>query len=351
MLTFDPARLLRAAPSRIHRSPIQLDALDVLCTDLRDCSLSPIGQRVLQGELIQAIKCPIAPDQLQGVKVIVTVGLPRSGTTLFHHLAAATGAVWTLPLWAARSPGADRAAARRDAEEYLRLLDTMSPEVRTLHPMTVDGPEECATARQATFMSERFWYLAPLPRYRRWLEEHPADVWAGAMGMVGALHAGDARPILLKDPSHVGRWGDLDLPGCDVTIVRFLRDPATVAWSFSRLLGALRRLTCSNPPSLATMHEEVAPWLATRLESEFKAVRRGAHKVINVDYRDFTRRPAEATWEVLRACGVEAEDEAVDLDDVLARSAHLRASPRRSMPVLQGNEPAAFDRFRTSLPA
>lgn len=326
----------REQPERV------VNGLEVLCDDLARIDLSPLGRRLLQGEMLRALSTPMLSAPLRARTLIVVVGMPRSGTTLFHHLAAQHPAVWSMPFWQARSPALDERTAREEAVRYLGLLDTVAPEVRRLHPMHVDGPEECSTARQVTLRSERFWYLARVPRYLEWLETGSSAGWQEWLGCVAALSDG-AGVVLLKDPAHLGQWQALAAPGCDVRIVRFLRDPLEVSTSFSRLIHALRSMSAATPPDPCEVSDEVTSWLARRLERELTAS--PTHPVLDVEMADLLADPVAITSEVLTWCGVPPAPSPPRSPEWLRPAPAPSGGPSRA-PELSDAAGQVFARFR-----
>jgi hypothetical protein len=354
MLTLDADALLRLAGGR-HKPPADhlVARLNQLCDELVRAPLSLTGRRVIQGELVRSLSQSVEVTTLTAPKLIIVVGMPRAGTTLFHHLAAATGTVWTIPFWSALHPGTPERRAREGAATYLATLDLIAPDVRRLHPMTVEGPEECATGRQLTLLSERFWYLAPVHRYLELIESDPREVWRAWIEVVGSLYKAsqDLRPVLLKDPSHLGRWMYLDPPPCDVSIVRFFRDPADAAWSFAALMRALRGMTAPAPPDHADTYREASLWLARRLNTEVAWNNNPPFHVVDVYYSEFIQHPEQQTVATLQSCGVNVDCDGDCLNNTLRQRPYLRPTGRQRLqpPPPPRRAAESFERFRHAL--
>ena len=283
---------------------LEAHRLSCLCDGFNAARPSILGRRVLQGELIAAVRAPSMTGAFRPARLVVIAGLPRAGTTLFHHLAAGVPGVWTLPMWSARRPFEPVDSARRDTDDYLRMLETVAPAVMRLHPMTVDGPDECATARQVTLLSERFWYLGAGTEYLELVEQDPAHVWAEWFGLLGVLAPAGAT-VVLKDPSHLGRWQHLPDLGIPTTVIRLWRDPDTAARSFSTLVAALRSMCRDEPVAPASVHPEVAAWLARRLAHELTLPTPAHVHVLDLTMGQLLDDPSAVVAAALRAAGVD----------------------------------------------
>jgi hypothetical protein len=221
--------------------------------------------------------------------------MPRAATTVFQHVAHATGALWTLPLPAALYPGTPESKARRDSATYINQLQRLAPAVSSLHPILVDGPEEDSTLRQVTLASERLWYLAPFDDYLTWIEQRGAARWADLSWLLSAIvPCTEQRPVLLKDPSHLGLWAESSVLG-DVTVIRLERNVDDAAESFQRLIEAVRAPLIAADPRQHYL--QPGEWLRRRWDLE--AAQSGP--AITVPFQRMCAEPVKTTLEALSA--------------------------------------------------
>jgi hypothetical protein len=109
-------------------------------------------------------------------KPLVIVGLPRTGTTVLHHLLAQDPSARVPRLWELLepSPSPPPATAARDpritrAEQMIRHAFALAPHFSVIHPLSATGPEECIFLFQNTFMSVVFDAYSEVPDYITWL--------------------------------------------------------------------------------------------------------------------------------------------------------------------------------------
>jgi hypothetical protein len=109
-------------------------------------------------------------------KPLVIVGLPRTGTTVLHHLLAQDPSARFPRLWELLQPspppypGAPTPEPRlKQAEQMRHRALVLAPHFQALHPLSATGPEECLFLFQNTFMSVVFEAYGEVPDYITWL--------------------------------------------------------------------------------------------------------------------------------------------------------------------------------------
>src|SRR6516164_5953709 len=171
--------------------PRLIEALAALTSSLREeASLSPFGRLAACSDLKRMLSTllifadaeredssiqtrPLAPP-------IFIAGLPRSGTTFLHGLLAEDPLNRAPRIWEAIYPypkhrAAEFGAGRRKVELQLRFFNRLSPEIRSLHPIEADAPEECIEFTSQVFRSPRFDDVYRAPSYRAWLDASGYD--------------------------------------------------------------------------------------------------------------------------------------------------------------------------------
>ena len=258
-------------------SPDFVEAFTRLARSLDgEAELNLVGRRLVQSQLLRILRQRRALDASTHAvwsaepRVVVIVGLPRTGTTLLHHLLVSCFVTEFIPLHEALEPvvrpEADgRVDRRARAGAYLGFVDRLSPELRLLHPMSVDGPEECDVAFQLTGMSDWFSIAHRIPAYTRWSEAvNRTEAYATYRRLLGRLRP-RAEVLVLKSPSHLGHLGELVETFPDSSVVWLHRPVAEVVPSFARLVRAARAVT-SSPGVHAELQSEWLPRLERRVD-------------------------------------------------------------------------------------
>jgi hypothetical protein len=180
------------------------------------------------------------------VRPIFVVGLPRTATTLAHHiLAGAPGArgpkLWewmhtSLPL-----PEPVQRKLIRSVDNAMRMVTTLAPAMRDIHPQRADKADECAF-----FLPHGEQHLArvPLPGYESWLKHHDfePDYRYLKQGLQILQHGREPARWVLKCPTHLGHLGTIMKLFPDATIVWTHRDPVDVVGSICSLVETSRAM-------------------------------------------------------------------------------------------------------------
>lgn len=228
----------------------------------RTAALNPLGAQVLGKVVVRHLvnglrlaevqdRNPDLSDRGPDVAVVIT-GLPRTGTTLLHKLVALDPGSRVLRLWEALSP-VPRAATDSDArsgriaaaESWLERYLELVPEMRTIHSLSADGPEECDALLQNAFASQHLDDMFDARDYSHWL--YGADLteeYAGHASQLRVLESSDdtpPRPWMLKSPSHLAHLGTLAATYPGALIVQCHRDPTEAVPSWASLVSAVRR--------------------------------------------------------------------------------------------------------------
>jgi len=236
-------------------------------------------------------------------KPIFITGLPRSGTTFLHSLAALDPANRTPLTWQTISPypaegrtnGADN--RRKRVARQLRTFERLTPGIRQLHPLSADAPQECTDITAQIFESLRFDTMYHVPSYQRWLD---------ARGHVGAYRfhkrflqhlqiQSDPGQWFLKCPDHVFAFDAIDAVYPDARFVFVHRDPLSVLPSVAKLTALLRR-----PFTRALDEHQIGQQVTERWSEGTRLMiercvnwRGGRHRIFHVHYEELTAKPLE----------------------------------------------------------
>jgi hypothetical protein len=180
---------------------------------------------------------------------VVVTGLPRTGTTLLHHLLALDPAHRVLRFWEALHPlppgagGPSAETLQAQAGRWLEAFYRLVPDFQAVHRATPTGPEECDALLQNTFASQHFDDMFDAPDYSTWLATAPLqqEYRHYSLQLKVLSSAPDGGTWALKSPSHLGHLDALlgALPGA--TVVLCHRHPHQAVASYASLIRALRR--------------------------------------------------------------------------------------------------------------
>lgn len=192
------------------------------------------------------------------VRPIFIAALPRTGTTLLHRLFAQDASLRIPQCWEmlCPCPPPDKAIYTTDpriqeVEKELALLNTLAPQMKTIHEIGACLPEECIILFAHELMSDWFTLCFDLPLYRNWLDrQDPLPLYARHKHYLQLLqYRCPGERWVLKAPSHLRALTALAQIYPDACILQTHRDPAEVIPSLASLLMAFRNL----------FHERIQP--------------------------------------------------------------------------------------------
>ena len=262
----------------------------------------------------------ILDEQVEVAAIIL--GLPRTGSTIFHRLLASAPGMTAIRWYEAQNyapfpgelrgnPAERRAYARAMIEGWMQI----SPELASIHPLDPESPDEEIIVLGQMFVSTMIEGMSFVPSFCDWLDGYDQS------------HGHEDLKVILKylrwqDPSRQGaKWilkSPSHLPYTEIAakafpeavLVMTHRDPIEVVPSYVSMEAALYKL------SATISDEEVGHFWFRRLVQwmrRFEAARAriGEHRFIDIDYRAVGREPLAQAYRVLEAIGI-ARDAAID---------------------------------------
>jgi Sulfotransferase family len=189
-------------------------------------------------------------DEQKIVRPVFLTGGPRTGSTKLHQMLAASGDFKFLPFWQAHTLSlrtgnrSENPADRiREADEYVRWIDTHAPRARAIHAYdTFEAEEETLLIEQGMF-GYFIICLVFVPTFMTWyVQQDFRDQFRALLRVLQYLqwqfHDGDPRPWLLKYPAYQGLEPMLREEVPDCTLIATYRDPVAALPSASSLLSA-----------------------------------------------------------------------------------------------------------------
>ena len=242
LLEADDAAFIRDMRFQLH----QVAAVDNLTAFGWAAFTSDISGRIANRARVRRMaKHPEVKDERIEAPIIV-VGLPRTATTLTHHILAGAQGVRAPMLWewmhtSIPLPERTRRRIVRDVDIAMQLVGFLAPAMKDIHPQSAEQPDECAFFLPHT---EGALARAPMPEYEQWLKvrEFRADYEYLRQGLQVLQYGRLRKRWVLKCPTHLAHLDELIRQFPDATIVWTHRDPVTVVGSICSLVETSRAM-------------------------------------------------------------------------------------------------------------
>ena len=233
---------------------------------------------------------------------IFIVGLPRTGSTLLHHLLAQDPDTRVTQAWEVMYPSPPPTQDTYDSDprieratKQLRWLDWLAPDFKTIHPVGARLPLECIALMSASFRATRFQTTYNVPSYETWLngqDMRPAYAFHRRFLQHLQWRTPGARWVL-KAPSHIFSFEALLDTYPDARIVQTHRDPVTAVTSVASLSSVLHRAFSRHRAAAEFGHEVTIRW-TDGLERSLELRRTGrvaSERLVDVHYHKLVKDP------------------------------------------------------------
>ncbi|MDG2308647.1 MAG: sulfotransferase [Candidatus Binatia bacterium] len=307
-----------------------LDGLRMLLGSLDDeARLTDVGDLVMRGMIVEALKGRLRSEsgfaRFSGAeetpidRPIFIVGLPRTGTTALHHLMAQNPVLQGLEIWLAGAPKPrpPRRAWAEDpdfvaSDKQIRSLYERSPEMKAIHFMSAELPDECWRLFSQDFAHSSWEAQSYVPTYSKWWAQHdmrPAyRRHRRNLELIG--HGEPSRRWLLKDATHLFALDALLDAYPDACIVQTHRDPAKLIGSVCSLCWSSRQPLNREDDPNAFGSATLALW--ERAIGSTMAARRGrpAAQFYDLPFERFVADPVRIVGEIHQYFGIDYPAEA-----------------------------------------
>ena len=298
-----------------------------------EAELSPFGQAAARWDVLRFLSNllylreeerrnpAILAERIE--QPIFITGLPRSGTSFLHELfcedpgnlaVRCWEAIYPCPLDRERPLLRDVEHRRRNVDRRLASFERIAPEIRSLHPMVADTPQECTEITGHVFLGMRFDTTHHVPSYRRWLDGRSlAPAYRFHKRFLQHLqHRRGRGQWVLKCPDHVFALDAVREVYPDARFVFMHRDPLAVLPSVARLTETLRRPFTARLDRLEIGAEVSERWAkgAKILLAAAPSFAAGASPAFHLPFRRFVRDPAAAVETVYDHFGIALDAEA-----------------------------------------
>jgi hypothetical protein len=245
----------------------------------KDAQLSLLGRIAARQDMIRLLanRLRLRADRRRHPEIeaevvrrpLFVTGLPRTGTTLLHGLLAQDPVTRAPRHWECvfPSPPPERSRYTTDrriaaAARQLRWFHRMNPEIRRIHAVGAQLPEECLIITSHSFLSFQFQTSHTVPSYQTWLEaqdlrpsyaEHHRFLQQLQWRCRGERWA-------LKAPAHLYGIEALFAVYPDAGVVFTHREPVEVVASAASLHTVLRSTFSDGVDPVAVGQEVTTRW-------------------------------------------------------------------------------------------
>ena len=253
-------------------------------------------------------------DETVEVAAII-LGLPRTGSTVFHRLLASAPGMTAIRWYEAQNyaplPGdkpGNPQARRAYAEAMISGWLNLSPELASIHPLDPDAPDEEIIILGQLFITTMVEAMTFVPSFAEWLNHY--DQSQGYEDLKTIL-----KYLQWQDPTRRGKkWilkSPQNLPYTDIiakafpqaVLVMTHRDPLEVVPSYVSMEAALYKLNSvhSDEAVGGFWFPRLAEWMK---RFEASRARIGEDRFIDIDYREVAREPLKQAEHVLARIGI-----------------------------------------------
>jgi hypothetical protein len=272
--------------------------------------------------------------EIEIMKPVIVIGLPRSGTTNLVNLLAADSRFRSMPLWESYEPvpdsrealGAEGVDPRwTRCQQGWESMKAGAPFVAAMHPMEPDHVHEENELMAPDFSNYNLEWVARAPRWRDYYLDHDQTKhYAYMKSVLQILQWYRPRERwVLKSPQHLEQIAPLLQTFPDATIVVTHRDPVAVVQSTITMLAYGAR-TLYRTPNPEWYRDYWTDRVGRLLDSSIRdRVMLPEGRVIDVYFHEYMADEIGTIQRIYDAAGIELTDQAR-----LEIAAHQRAYPR-----------------------
>jgi len=277
-----------------------------------EAHLTPLGRVVARRDLLGLLtnRLRLTEDRkrhpaIAGERIarpFFIIGLPRTGSTLLHHLIGQDPASRAPQAWEVMAPSPPPEQARyeidpriADAERKLQWLDWLAPDFKAIHPLGARLAIECIAILSHSFLSSRFHTTYRVPSYQAWLKEQDLrPAYAYHRRFLEHLQwRTPAERWVLKAPAHCYALDALFAVYPDALVVQTHRDPRAVLGSVASLTLSIQS-AFADPLDLREIGREVMQSWTDGLARAMRMRHAGAiaaERFFDVRYQELLRDP------------------------------------------------------------
>lgn len=187
-------------------------------------------------------------------KPIFIVGFPRTGTSLLHNLLAQEPGYQAPLMWELHEPALSdsesaKQAMKKKVQQFIDANNMLAPNLQNVHPMFLNGNEECLKLLENSFFSPTFLLYNRAPSYEKWMLGQLGGETANIayemhklqLQLLNSNHARRGTWVL-KSPAHALLVNNIRQVYPDSLLINTLRHPEESIASFCSLAETIRSI-------------------------------------------------------------------------------------------------------------
>jgi len=309
-----------------------LEPLQILCEEFENSAkLHPFGHYCMNRLLVQHASNRLLveaawkrhPEYLAQPlnRPLYVVGMPRTGTTLLYNLLAKDPNARPLMVWETLYPAATDKEERKQNNSYRRwkanfavkAMNRLAPNLKQIHAIEPDSPEECGWLMNNSFVSLMFLLDAVLPRYfeyyKNMSDARQLEVYDYYKKQLQLLQAGEQKKHwILKSPVHQATLAPLMETIPEANVIQTHRDPKKVVPSCCSLICMTRGIF-SDQLNVEKSGPELAERMAIAIENSKKAKEKFGDRMTDVIFDDLVKDPIGTVKGIYERFGYQYSDE------------------------------------------
>jgi hypothetical protein len=268
----------------------------------------------------------------------VIVGLPRTGSTLFHRMLSQAPGINTIRWWELHfySPFAGEERGK-PVERRRRATEVMDAFVKAgllpIHPLAIDAPDEEIVIIDQFFVGTGPEAATYVPSFAEWLDgfDH-RPVYEDLKTILKFFQWQEpsrrGKRWVLKSPGHLPTLDALGAVFPEARIVSNHRDPLQTVPSFCSMIISLQGMAADNVDEIKVGRFTAQRWTGFLERYAAARERLGPQRFIDIAYADLLDAPVEQARRVLQHLNIEmtAEVEAA-MRQWLAENAREKRAP------------------------
>ena len=248
---------------------------------------------------------------------LYVLGMPRTGTTLLYNLLCQDPNARPLMVWETLYPAVSRREEargndwfrRRKARFMVNAMNSLAPNLKQVHAIEPDSPEECGWLLNNTFISLMFLLNGNLPKYFEFYKNLPHDRWQAVYGYYARtlqlLQAGEEnRHWVLKSPVHQGTLGELMEAIPTAHVIQTHRDPQKVIPSCCSLVCMARGIL-SDHIDPRRSGKDISERMVFAIERAQQAEEKFGDRIVDVLFDGLVKDPIGTVRRVYERFGYE----------------------------------------------
>jgi hypothetical protein len=309
-----------------------LEPLQILVDEFQNtANLHPFGHFVVrkllqshaQNRLLLHAAWKRHPEYLETpiTRPLYVIGMPRTGTTLLYNLLCQDPHARPLMIWETLYPAATEReelknnirSRQRKAKMVVNAMNRLAPNLKQVHALESEGPEEDGWLLSNTFVSLMYLLDGALPRYLQYVRELPHEqmlaVYDYYRRQLQLLQSGQTdRHWVLKSPIHQGTMAPLleTLPTAHV--IQTHRDPMKVIPSLCSLVCMTRSIFTDHLDRVQA-GRELAERMVWAVENANAAEAKFGDRMTNVMFDTLVKDPIGTVRRVYEQFGYQYSDE------------------------------------------